>query len=95
MEKNLNSTSEMTQQDSGYVKFAPYTNLPIHEDGDWSKPTNPDKVTIDIPTYTELLMAELKLDLIKSFVESDKGTYGFTRETSDGICKILGIKKDE
>lgn len=56
---------------------------------------NEKTVLVSLDRYDALIAKEAEYEVIKCFAEADKGAYGFTKETSDGICKILGIKKDE
>lgn len=52
-----------------------------------------ETVTISADRYEDLLVAATKLQIIKDVATKDKGTYGYSSETSKTIDTILNIER--
>ena len=52
-------------------------------------------ITISTDRYEDLTKAEIKLQIVKDLAQKDKGTYGYTLETSNTIDTILNIERNK
>ena len=57
------------------------------------KSLSTDKVFIDIDRYEDLIATETILNRIASVVEKSESKFGLTREESEIIEVLLGVKK--
>lgn len=53
------------------------------------------EVTVSIERYEQLIEAEVKLKAIKSVIEADTFTYGYSECTSRTIDILVGIERNE